>query len=226
MLKTKNQPHLRVVTLEGRFELPRRYAQSTSGRVSSTGTAPPLSRSRAIDSPSRKRSLVDSALRKYPTEVPHRLAKRSCSDGSRELRYVRSDSIPDTLPMGKVLSIPSGHLPIGKADYAGGVSETLEKMIYSARKVRFDELVRAHGGNKAFADEVERRLRNYPDLMEGGLASFMNDSYVSNARSGRKSIGEATAMQLELLFDKQPGWMTGDAYENFLIRIRRRRKVG
>jgi hypothetical protein len=194
--------------------------------VSSTGTAPPLSRSKAIDSDSRKRSLVDKALRKYPTEVPQRFAYRSWSEGAKELRYVRSDSIADTLPMGKVLSIPSGHLPIGKADYAGGVSETLEKMIYSARRVRFDELVRAHGGNKAFADEVERRLRNYPDLMEGGLASFMNDSYVSNARSGRKSIGEATALQIEFLFDKQPGWMSGDAFENFMIRMQKRRKTG
>ena len=134
--------------------------------------------------------------------------------------------MPTTLPMGNVLSIPGGHLPIGKAGYAGGVTETLEQLIYSARRVRFEELVKAWGGNKPFADELEKRLKAYPGLVDGGLASFMDATYISNARKGRKNIGEASALQLEMLFGKDPGWMTGDAFEHFLIQIRRHSKAG
>jgi hypothetical protein len=128
--------------------------------------------------------------------------------------------------MGKVLSIPEGHLPIGNAGYAGSVNEPLEKLIFSARKVRFAELVRAYGGPKAFADELERRLKAYPELTDG-LTSYMNVSYISNVTNGRKSIGEAVALQLELLFEKERGWMTGDAFDNFLVGLRRQhRKTG
>jgi hypothetical protein len=89
-------------------------------------------------------------------------------------------------------------------------------------------LVDAYGGPTSFAGEVERRLKAYPELTES-LRSYMDVSYVSRARShgkNGKNIGEAPAMALEMLFEKPPGWMTGDAFENFLILMRQRRKAG
>jgi hypothetical protein len=160
--------------------------------------------------------------------VPQRSAKDACAAGSKELRYVRSDSIPSTLPVGKVLSIPSGHLPIGTARYADEVAESLQDLIFETRRTRFRELVETYGGPTEFAREVEKRLRaEYPELADS-LKSFTDVSYISRAKNGGKTgkaIGEAAAMELELLFKKEPGWMTGDTFDNFLIRMRRRRRA-
>jgi hypothetical protein len=214
MTGNKNtQPTLRLVTREGRFELPRRYAQSTSGRVSSTGTLPPLSRSSDMERASRKRSPVDKALRRYPMEVPQRLAYDSCSAGSNELRYERSDSMDCTLPTGKELSIPMGHLPDGKAVYAVLMADdNFLAALYATRRQRLAELVgkRTH---VAFVHDVSERLNVRPEL-QPFLKSFMTANYVSRALNakqpseGGKNIGEEAAWALEKLFDRTSGWMS------------------
>lgn len=238
MLKTKNQTHLRVVTREGRFAVPRRYAQSTSGRISSMGTAPSLSRESEMAKPSRTRSPVDSTFLKYPTLVSQRSAYDSCCSGLSEFKnarregYLDLDSIPRTLPLGNVVSIPTGNLPAGNAGYDGGVTEStpLQDRIYAARRVRLGELIDAYDGPTTFVVEIETRLRRYPDLRDN-LTSFVDTSYLSRA-SGRvkdpknwKNIGDIPAMALELLFEKEQGWMSGDAFENFITYMNRRRKA-
>jgi transcriptional regulator with XRE-family HTH domain len=182
------QPHLRLVVSndeEDFFDDRRKNAQSTSGRVSSTGTAPPLSRSNEMDRDSRMRSLVDKTLRKYPSEVPQRLANDSCSATvSRDFRYARSDSIPDSLPSGKILSIPDGHLPNGKGHYTRWVTK--------------DEL-RAQN----FLRLLRERYGDSPGDFE--IATGYSANMVSQIKTGKKKIGERLAGKLEHLMKIEAG---------------------
>jgi transcriptional regulator with XRE-family HTH domain len=192
-----NQPHLRVVTTSGEIADPRKYAQSTSGRVSSTGTAPPLSRASEIESDSRMRSLVESALRKYPSEVPQRPAKSSCSLVSSELRYVRKDSIDmaRSLPFGNYESIPDGKLPIGICRYHVGM--------------KLDDLDKRRTEN--FLRLLRDQYRDSPKEFE--IATGYSANMVSQIRTGKKFVRDKLARKLEkiaklpaLTFDQsEPG---------------------
>jgi hypothetical protein len=135
MGKRDQLANLRVVGPRGDLLLPRRYAQSTSGRMDSTGTSPSLSRSNAIAVDSAIRCLAEIALRRYPTVVPQRVAYDSCSTGESELRYVRrrsaftgSSDMRETLPYGKACAIPFSHSlsPVGFYDASMAKSDQAE----------------------------------------------------------------------------------------------------
>lgn len=123
MVKRNSHPHLRLVVVRGEtLEDPRRYAQSTSGLVCSTGTSPPLSRSSEIASDSRIRSFVDRTLRKYPSEVSQRLANEMRSGTGSPSRNVRSNeyvgvAIAHIVPDGTSRSIPRDKIPNGMTPY-------------------------------------------------------------------------------------------------------------
>jgi hypothetical protein len=183
-MAVKDQPQLRLVVSK---DEPRRYAQSTSGRMSSTGTAPPLSRSSAIAVDSAIRSFVDSAFRKYPTEVPQRAAYESWESRSSELRYDRSDSIGRTLPYSNVLAIPFVHLPQQQPTYHREMDrEKLKKL----RKARLALLVEELGSQVALANLLGSE-----------------ENYISQLLSPSKSFGEQTARKIEAAARKPSGWL-------------------
>jgi len=188
-------PHLRVVSREGLFELPRRYDQSTSGRTDSTDTTPPLSRSSAMAVDSAIRCLAEMALRKYPIVVPQRLAYDSWSSGTREFRYLRSASaligssdISPTLPCGKVVATPFGHLPGARASYDERVT------LHDTRRRRLRLLLRQYGSQKELA----------------AACGFISDNYLSQLLSLKKSFGEKAARKIEQATKKPPGWLDSD----------------
>lgn len=213
LLSQKGQPVLRLIlNPEAPLdEPPRRYSQSTSGRVSATGTAPALSRSSDIDRDSRMRSPVESALRKYPTEVSQRTANASCSDVSREFRYTRRDSIAGTLPTGNDKSIPVGHLPFGNDRYAAEMRRKSKQELFKIRRSRLADLLDEFGGPQkkqvVLAGEIASRaaVRVLPGE---SIKSLATPSYISNALGARKNIGEESASILEALFGKPAGWMS------------------
>lgn len=212
LLAKRGQPTLRLILNpdESLDELPRRYSQSTSGRVSSTGTAPPLSRASEIERDSRMRSFVDRTLRRYPSVVPQRTAKDSCSSVPSDLRYERNDSIGESLPVGTVKSIPWGHLPDGKGLYASGMDDDVSPLeaIYQARRDALADLVTEFGDgfHVRLAEQIERRAGLHPELADS-LTSFKDQSYISRALKRIKNIGEEPAYALEVIFGKPRHWM-------------------
>lgn len=220
-ITNKNQARLRLAWVNSDLiDDPLRYDQSKSGRTDSHGTAPPLSRSSATVVSSAIGSFVDKALRRYPTVVPLRRAKDSCSSRFKELRYVRSGSsdMGKELPMGNDLSIPMGYLPGGNDEYASGMGK---KEIMALRRVRLAELVSACGGQADFAEAVSKAVLKHKTLPDS-LKSFENASYVNRALQGPlrteggktvgikggKNIGEGTAAALEIIFGKEEKWMS------------------
>lgn len=195
--RTKHQPVLRlVVNLDPRFEVPRRYDQSTSGRMSSTGTTPPLSRSRAMAVDSAILSFVERALRKYPMDVSQRSAYASWASRSRELRYVRSDSIRQTLPDSNVLAIPFVHLRRSPSSQNEQVDKN-EQRKEEQRRVRRRRL-------KELVKELGRGSRA---TLAGAIDAEPN--YISQLVSDRlnKSFGEETARKLEVAAGKPKYWL-------------------
>jgi hypothetical protein len=196
MLKSTSHTHLRVVTREGRFEVPRRYDQSTSGRTDSTGTRPPLSRSRAIAVDSAMRSFVDKALRRYPRVVPDRTAYAPCSSTERELRYVRSCSdICGTLPHSNSLTIPFVALPGSSPSQNGGMAEKDELRLTRQRRLRLLIQEIGVGGRIKLADAIGAE-----------------PNYISQLTSPRlkKPFGEETARKLERAANKPQYWLDTD----------------
>lgn len=185
MIVKDSQPHLRVVDPDGTERLPRRYAQSTSGLTSSTRMTPPLSRSSRIAKDSPIRCPTQTALRRYPTVVPQRLAKSACRSGVRVLRYERIVDMQRTLPTGNSLSIPAGHLPCGYDGYADGM-ETQR-----IRRERLRQLVNEYGTQTALADVLG-----------------IEQNYISRCLSGAKRIGEDFAARVEEATGKPAGWMS------------------
>lgn len=185
MAMAKRTPsHLRlVVNRDALFEEPRKYAQSTSGRTSSTGTEPPLSRSRAMAMDSPMRCLMDNAFLKYPMEVPQRRAKLDWVLGSRPLRYSRSDSIPDSLPAGKLVSIPAGKIPDSKGRYPSGMD------IDALRTANFLRILREEYGDS-------------PSKLEAKTGYSAN--MVSQIKTGKKAVKDKLARKLEDLMKLEP----------------------
>lgn len=177
---------LRLASVDGvAAREPRKYAQSTSGRMDSQVTSPPDSRSIDMTSDSPSRGRVESALRKYPIVVPQRLANFACSSVDRDPRYVRSSSISQALPMGNILSIPLGHLPVGNSLYP------VDMDVQVIRRKRLQQLVQEYGTQTALADKLE-----------------IEQNYISRALSGKKRIMEDFATKVELATGKPAGWMS------------------
>lgn len=190
--KNTNHPALRlVVSRDDLPDVPRKYDQSTSGRVSSTGTAPELSRSNAIAVDSAIRSFVDKAFRRYPSEVPQRPAYASCASRSSELRYDLSDSILRTLPDSNLLAIPFVHLPGVAAPYYHCMDRDELKRV---RKRRLALLVEEFGSQVALA----KTLNSEPNLISQLLTN------------PRKSFGEKVARNIESKCRKPRGWLDTD----------------
>lgn len=210
MKQWKSHPHLRLVTRDGEL-LNRKYAQSTLGKVFSTGTEPPLSLSKEIASAIPMACPADIALRRYPKDVPHRAAYASCCATDMELRYDRKASMAVSLPIGTVESSPTGNLPGTDCGYAEAMVDEAKEARAEARRQRLQELIESCGKAADFVRQVERRLRGHPELAEG-LRSMQDASYVSRmlytkGKPGKKRIGEDSARGLEVLFGKPPGWM-------------------
>jgi hypothetical protein len=185
--KTKNNQALLRLLVAGKDFAgePRRYAQSTSGRTSSTGTAPPLSRSSAIAVDSAIRSFVDSAFRRYPSVVPQREAYDSCFSRESELRYVRKESIDGVLPDSNVLAIPSVH----SIDFKASYDERM--LIRDIRKRRLQQLVEAFGGQTALAKELG-----------------VEQNYISKLLRPGTPFGEKAATRIEHGARKPDGWLS------------------
>lgn len=197
----KNQARLRLAWDNPDFaDDPRKYAQSTSGRMDSTGTFPPLSRSSAMAVDSAIRSFVESAFRKYPADVPQRFAYRSCAATSRELRYVRSGgsvgSIEPTLPYSKVFAIPFVHSSTGVDSY----DERMDKR--ATRRRRLALLVSEFRTQEALASAV-------------GFEA----NYISQLLSGKKSFGEKTARKIEKGAKKPEEWLDEDVERPELLAV-------
>ncbi len=220
--KNKGQALFSLATLDGIPVEPRTYAQSTSGRTFPQGTAPPLSRSIEMASDSPMRCPFETALRKYPTEVPQRRAKSSWAARSKELRYDRMTSMPEALPKGNVQSIPAGHLPVGNRRYAVLMADPdLQSELYAHRRLRLAELAAVYGTHVKLAAAITALADRHPDLVEN-LKSFTDPSYISRAlkgptriengktvgMKGGKNIGEEPAAALEVIFSKPEGWMS------------------
>jgi hypothetical protein len=188
----KNQARLRLAwTNPDLADEPRRYAQSTSGRMDSTGTSPPLSRSSAMAVDSAIRSFVESALRRYPTVVPQRAAYECWASRSRELRYLRSgegDSIGRTLPYGKEIAIPFGHLPVAAYSYDESMS------LSDTRRRRLRLLIGQAGSQKALSE----------------MCGFQSDNYISQLLKPGKSFGEKAARRIEKGARKPEKWLDSD----------------
>lgn len=185
--KTQPAPLRLVFSREDSLDVPRKYDQSTSGRVSSTGTAPPLSLSNAITVDSAIRSFVESAFRRYPKEVPQRAAYASWSSRSKVLRYLLSDSIGQTLPDSNSLAIPFAHSSARPSNYDSPMDREELRRI---RKIRLAELV------AEFGTQTE-------------LAAKMDDeqNYISKLLSPNTPFGEKTARKIELAARKPQGWL-------------------
>lgn len=189
---------------------PRRYAQSTSGRISSHRTRPPLSRSKAIASDSPNRPLVESFLRMYPMDVPHRAAKDFCSESGRELTYSRNDSMGDyTLPTGTAQSSHAGNWPFPGGGYVVEMGKKAEhlKALYAVRRRRLAQLVEEYGSQAELARA----------LSQSNMAVLSNESYLSRLLSGKppseggKNIGGDTAAEIERLTNKPAGWLSRES---------------
>lgn len=124
----------------------------------------------------------------YPTEVPHRLAKKSCSGTSRELRYVRSASISDSLLGSKILSIPVRTLPIGNRRYNPRMD--FDDPLDPVRTANFLDILRTEHGGSPKKFEV---ATGYPANM------------VSQIKNGHKFVGNTLARKLEKLMKKERG---------------------
>lgn len=175
---------LRGVVFEGRLYVRRKYAQSTSGLMSSHRTTPRDSRSISIASDSRIGWPAEMAFRRYPTDVLQREANASCSERSSELRYERSDSMGVILPDGKISSIPDGKLLVGKDCYVPAMD------ISKVRTAKFLHYVRTRYNNSP--GEVEKRT---------GYSANM----VSQILGGSKQVRtEKLARKLEKLLRLPP----------------------
>jgi hypothetical protein len=184
--ENKNQARFRVVRADGKLELPRRYAQSTSGRMCSHFTTPPLSRSSAMAVDSAIRSLAEIAFRRYPTEVSQRPAKAACSCGLRELRYLRSDSMDTVLRNSNDCAIPFVHLLSGNAPY------DREMDIQETRRARLRLLVKEFSTQTALAKQLDVEQNYISRLLKNG------------------HFGEKTARKIETKANKPQGWLDGD----------------
>lgn len=200
--KKRHQPTLRVVGITGELLVPRRYAQSTSGRSTSQRTRPKLSRSKAMTSDSPNKPPAESFFLMYPRLVPQRLAKDSCPAKSSEFKYERSSamsgdvSISECLPLGKLMSIPGEHLPRGNSD------QNVSMDVYEIRRRKLVELIAEVGGQVELARLLDQ-VR--PEK------SKISPSYISRMKStgeGRKRISTDMAYDLEKATNKPHGWMS------------------
>lgn len=195
--KNKHQPHLRlVISRDDRFAVPRRYDQSTSGRTDSTGTAPPLSRSNAIAVDSAILSLVESALRRYPSVVPQRSAYRTWSSTSNVLRYARRGSdMQDKLPHSNSRAIPFVALPPFPDQKNEGMAD--KEALRLTRQRRLRELLNemGQGGRIKLADAIG-----------------VEPNYISQLTSPRmkKPFGEDTARNIERAANKPQYWLDSE----------------
>lgn len=207
MKNGNRQARLRLVWSDGEAVVPRTYAQSTSGRICSQRTSPPLSRSNAIASDSPNLPLVESFLRMYPSEVRQRFAKDCCSVRVRALRYSRSASMGNySLPAGTVQSSDPGNWSLGPSAYVADMRNKkadLERL-YAVRRQRLSQLVSEYGSQAELARA----------LAKSNLAVLANESYLSRLLSGKprseggKNIGGDTAAEIERLTKKPTGWLS------------------
>lgn len=211
MVMGKRQPRatLRVVDRSGAIRVPRRWRQSTSGRISSQRTAPLLSFSKEIasDSPNRLPfglglSLSDMTLRMYDSDVPQRNAKASCSSVEpRDLRYDFRASITPTLPAGNGKSIPGVHLPLGNDAYP---VSSMEDKVFEIRRQRLLALIREVGGQAKLASKVSVIRKKTMD------PSYISRLVAKPGKDGRKAITGDMAADLEKAGGKEPGWLSHD----------------
>lgn len=193
-----------VVAFGPRRPRERKYFQSTSGRSASQGTRPSLSRSSAMTSDSESLGLTEIAFRRYPRDVPQRLAKAVCSGLDSEFRNRRRTSISRLLPSGTIMSIPKGMmwfmscLPRRKQHYNVDVTapnNTLERL-YETRRKRAKQLKSEFVSLVEFAARIDQSPSYTSRMLQTG--------------KNRKNIGEEMARRIEHLCGKPSGWLDID----------------
>lgn len=176
-----------VVDALGRVVELRRYAQSTSGRTVSQGTAPSDSRSRLIASPSPtlNSGQTDIILRRYDNVVPQRSANSSLADTSgSDAKYSLSASMHPSLPDSKIWSILDGKLLPGNGRYHGRMDSE------EVRRTNFFRILR-----EKFSDSPKQFE------IDTGYSANM----VSQLRNRTKDFGEKVARKIETM----AGWERG-----------------
>lgn len=175
------QPRFGVVSADGTIVEARRYAQSTSGHVSSHVTLPPDSRSIAMDNHSAH-DLPYTTLRRCPTDVLQRDAKASRSVGDSESQYSLS-CMPDYHHKVTVLSTPTGEFTKRcKSPENVGMGNNLAAM-HEIRRRNFERLCEIRF--QANRSKLARKL--------GVQASYVND----RIKPGGRTLGEEAARKIE-----------------------------
>lgn len=136
------------------------------------------------------RSPVESDLRMYPIDVSQRLANSACSLGLSVLRNARSDSMGDTLPNGKIVSIPLGKLPHGNRRYDADMGSNIEQEEREIRRAVFIRLLESEYGGSPQKFEIAT----------GYSANMVSQLKAGVDRRGKpKSFGDKLARKLEKL---------------------------
>lgn len=168
--------------------LDRKYAQSTSGRSISHLTTPPDSRSMLIHNSTPKRLLREMALRKYPTDVTHRLAKSTCSVRFKLFRYVFNGSMnTNNTHRSLINQYPQNiYLSIGK-------KQNIPMDIYELRRLDFLDLKKSlgYGAYKKMAEKTNID------------ATYLSRCGYPEGKKNKKNIGEETVKKLDQHY---PGW--------------------
>lgn len=193
MLKTRNQPHLRLAfSRDEGFLEERRYAQSTSGRSDSHETLPLDSRSISIANDSPQGRSPYATLRKWPSVVRQRFAKADCSvvDGS-DLRnsFSSIDTQYHHVVIGKATPLGAFTGRCTRLDNRGMKGKEKIDALADIRRANLKRLLeRDYGGNRS---EVARKYRDHM-----GRDTF-RPGFISDVIRGKKSFGPALAIDLE-----------------------------
>lgn len=177
------QPWVPVFVDEtGAAVLPRRYAQSTSGRIVSQGTSPPDSRSIFTANDSPQVLYPYAMLSRCLTVVPHRSANAARSERDLPLRNSLS-SIRSVHHTVLIRSTPNGEFT--KRCESNSIPAMDSSELEELKKTRISNLKsliqRDYAGNAA---ALGRDCKKLPQ-------------YINDLVGGRKSFGEKAVMGIE-----------------------------
>lgn len=192
MTQETTHARLRLVFVDGKAVEPRRYAQSTSGRVSSHRTSPRDSRSMEIDKDSAQGREPYATFRKCPAVVEQRAAKASRSATVLDFKKVFR-SILDYHHTVNINATPSGEFTKRCLQ-----DDNPNMDVLGMRRIRRENLkalieLRFNGVARRFA------------LRAGKSESYVNDLLNDD---GKKPFGEKVVADIEDAALLQTGQMS------------------
>lgn len=196
-MKKKDHPHLRVVTREGRFEVPRRYAQSTSGRSDSTTTLPPDSRSMRTAKSSPQVLSPYAMLFRCPTVVSQRSAKSARSGGVKVSMKNSLNSIADYHHMVTESATPFREFTNWCSSADNNHMTREEKAVVRRTNLRRFVDTQLGGNVSELARLYARHMQNEP------RPGFFNE-----VLKGKRGIAETLADNVEAAVRLKPGQLS------------------